>query len=132
MTPGFDPAELGRVRDAVREEYGSRLCAWIDGGTTRCCAINVPPHKCRCQEVARAALTALCERPAREDHAAVRDKALVEVIEALHTNGEPQAIDALLREFGCPICHADCAGANPPVTSCPTHYVRRALKGAPT
>lgn len=49
----------GRVRDAVRDEYGSVLCAWVDQGTTRCCAVNVPPHKCRCDAIARAAIAAM-------------------------------------------------------------------------
>ena len=74
MTKGAESADLAalveRVRDAVRDEYGSVLCAWIDMGTKRCCAINVPPYKCRCDAVARAAIEAtgiLAERQAREE-----------------------------------------------------------------
>lgn len=52
---------MERVRNAVRDEYGSVLCAWTDMGTHRCCAINVPPHKCRCDAVARAAIDAMRE-----------------------------------------------------------------------
>ena len=67
----------GRVRDAVRDEYGSVLCAWVDQGTTRCCAVNVPPHKCRCDAIARAAIAAM---PAIEALQRQLSEARVEVI----------------------------------------------------
>ena len=30
-----------------------------------------------------------------------------------------QKLVSLLRSNGCPVCHGDCAGANPPVLHCP-------------
>lgn len=63
---------ISAVIDAVRNEYGSVLCAWIDGGTQRTCAINVPPHKCRCRAVALAAIDVMNRRaPAQPFQAAM-------------------------------------------------------------
>jgi hypothetical protein len=60
-----DPREptseaVERVRNAVRDEYGSRLCYWPLGGGARCCTLEVAPE-CRCDAVARAAIEALRE-----------------------------------------------------------------------
>lgn len=40
-----------------------------------------------------------------------------------------QLADALrtLRDYGCPVCSGDCAGANPPVLSCPMKEADAAL-----
>lgn len=36
-----------------------------------------------------------------------------------------KALD-LFEHYGCPICHGDCASANPPVDCCPMEAARRA------
>jgi hypothetical protein len=33
----------------------------------------------------------------------------------------------LLRSYGCPVCHGDCASANPPVSVCPMEHATAAL-----
>lgn len=44
---------------------------------------------------------------------------LAEALEALH----------LFEQYGCPVCHGDCASANPPVNSCPMQAARRVREG---
>jgi len=39
-----------------------------------------------------------------------------------------KALD-LFEHYGCPICHGDCASANPPVDCCPMEAVRRVREG---
>jgi len=36
---------------------------------------------------------------------------------------------ALFEDYGCPVCHGDCASANPPVYCCPMQIARRTLEG---
>jgi hypothetical protein len=33
----------------------------------------------------------------------------------------------LFRSYGCPVCHGDCASANPPVSLCPMEHANAAL-----
>ena len=37
----------------------------------------------------------------------------------------------MFRNYGCPVCHGDCAAANPPVLSCPMQIARTALEPKP-
>ena len=41
--------------------------------------------------------------------------------------GEVEAALRLLMSYGCPVCQGDCAGANPPVITCPMSEAARAL-----
>ena len=57
-----------------------------------------------------------------------------EAIETLSTINALRAENERLREalaylqsYGCPVCHGDCASANPPVICCPMQDVRAAL-----
>lgn len=36
---------------------------------------------------------------------------------------------ALFEDYGCPVCHGDCASANPPVQFCPMEIARRVREG---
>jgi len=36
---------------------------------------------------------------------------------------------ALFEDYGCPVCHGDCASANPPVYCCPMQIARRVREG---
>jgi len=36
---------------------------------------------------------------------------------------------ALFENYGCPVCHGDCASANPPVNCCPMEAARRVREG---
>lgn len=43
-----DDRILAEATDAVRDEVGSKLCAWIENGTRRVCKINTGmPYLCR-------------------------------------------------------------------------------------
>jgi hypothetical protein len=48
--------EIIIAREAVRSEYGSRLCDWT--GTRRTCPVD-PSPRCRCDDVGRAVIAAL-------------------------------------------------------------------------
>ena len=55
------PEMVERVRVAVRDEYGSRLCDW-DEARRICSAANPNINRpCRCEQVARAAIEAMRE-----------------------------------------------------------------------
>lgn len=47
----------------------------------------------------------------------IRADLVDELVKALET----------FRDYGCPVCHGDCASANPPVNSCPMQMAKAAL-----
>lgn len=50
-------------------------------------------------------------------------------IEAEAQLAEARQVVALFENYGCPVCHGDCASANPPVPFCPMQIARRELEG---
>jgi hypothetical protein len=61
--PPDDPV-LARATDAVRDEVGSKLCAWIENGSRRVCKINTG-MPCLCREVAEVVLMVAAEAQSR-------------------------------------------------------------------
>jgi hypothetical protein len=63
------PEEIERVKVTVRDEWGSRLCSWIDDAR-RCCS-NLLDMPCRCESVGVAVAAAveqiLRDRPLPDD-----------------------------------------------------------------
>lgn len=59
--PPDDPV-VGIATDAVRDEIGSQLCAWVDG--RRVCRINIG-KSCWCKDVAEAVIGTLADQSYR-------------------------------------------------------------------
>lgn len=51
--------QFERIKRAITDEAGSRLCAWSTDGMTRHCTAVSPTKTCICENVARAAIAAI-------------------------------------------------------------------------
>lgn len=122
MNPGFDPAELRQKLAAAKLEFaedetGGPTIFWTNpwnGKREKVASLWWPTHPPEVTAEVEALWdhlgqlfaesAALCSRPAREDHAAMRDKAIDEVIRTflLHhavTNEQADFANTILRSI---------------------------------
>ena len=103
---------------ASRVGHGEAQCKWCYGANRENAIISPTHCDGRARNDPSYHFDPAADALAAKDVEIARLKALLE---------EAKKLLAMMRGYDCPVCFADCAGANPPVSFCPERDVRAFL-----